>query len=286
VAAAAAVALAGLVGAASVLAAWGGAAGASSAVTVDRALVVRPGTTQPLPSGGSATPYGVVLPAGAACPGDTAHAQYRVYSYLVPSGVSLTSVSDKGALPARYYGFIAQGGYYFGAVNTAEGTGQIVAVPPAFSFSRLTSADLFGGGGGSSSSSSTWNGGIACVNTHGVVTSAWNTQFRFVRDPADPGGFRWTVTHGTVPVGPTSGGGPWIEVGIVLVAVSVVTALLLLFLTRSRHRNEAGRAADGPGRVHGAGAGDPDGGASPRPADDTTGAEDRREPVTSTGRGR
>ena len=141
------------------------------------------------PSGGSATPYGIALPAGASCPGDTAHDQYRVYSYLIPAGVDLSSVSYKGDLPHRWYGFIAYGAY-FGAVNTAEGTGQIIGIPPAFTFSRLTPSELFNGG---TTSSATWEGGIACVNTHGVATDAWNTQFRFVRDAKDPGGFRWTA---------------------------------------------------------------------------------------------
>ena len=200
---------------------------AGASVVTGSEAIVRPGTTAPLDSGGSATPYGVAIPIGASCPGDTAHDQYRVYSVLVPAGVSLDSVSYKGDLPARWYGFIAYGAY-FGAVNTAPYTGQIVGIPPAFTFSRLTPTELFPGR--PTPSSTDWVGGIACVNTHGVVTNAWTTQFRFVRDLSDPGGFRWTVLHPTAVS--TSGGGHWLWIGIGLVAASVAIAAVVLLLGR------------------------------------------------------
>ncbi|MGB7050105.1 MAG: hypothetical protein WBG41_00895 [Acidimicrobiales bacterium] len=248
-AASACVSAAALLGAAAVVA----SSPADAAVVTNRQAIVQPGTLTPLRGGGSATPYGIALPAGASCPGDTAHDQYRVYSYLIPAGVALSSVSYKGDLPHRYYGFIAYGAY-FGAVNTAEGTGQIIGIPPAFTFSRLTPSELFNGG---TTSSATWEGGIACVNPHGVATDAWNTQFRFVRDAKDPGGFRWTAEDaGSVSSG---GGNSWLWIGAGLIALSVLSAVILLLLLQRR----GARGTDprgGEGRDGGGGAdGDGDG---------------------------
>jgi hypothetical protein len=209
---------------------------AFAGVTTNAEAIVQPGTLKPLDGGGSATPFGVALPAGAACPGDTAHGQFRVYSFLVPQGVPLTSVSYEGALPARWYGFIADGGY-FGAVNTAERTGEIVGLPPAFTFSRLTPQELFTGGSGGR----TWEGGIACVNSRGVVTDAWSSQFRFIRDGADPGGFRWAVQNAT-PVVPPSGN-PWQWIGTALLVVALLSALGVLLLQR---RSAKAEGEDGP----------------------------------------
>jgi hypothetical protein len=241
-AASACVSAAALLGAAAVVV----SSPAEAAVVTSREAIVQPGTLTPLRSGGSATSYGIALPAGASCPGDTAHDQYRVYSYLIPAGVALSSVSYKGDLPHRYYGFIAYGAY-FGAVNTAEGTGQIIGIPPAFTFSRLTPSELFNGG---TTSSATWEGGIACVNAHGVATDAWNTQFRFVPDAKDPGGFRWTAEDAG-SVSSSGGGNSWLWIGAGLVALSVLSAVILLLLQRRGARGTDSRG--GEGRDGGAG---------------------------------
>ena len=83
----------------------------AGAVTAGAEVLVTPGTTRALASGGSTTPYGVVLPAGASCPGDTAHDGYHVFTYLVPSHASPTDVSFTTGLPSRWYGYIAEGAY-------------------------------------------------------------------------------------------------------------------------------------------------------------------------------
>ena len=55
------------------------------------ATISQPGATAeaPLSSGGASTPFTLALPPHAACPGDTAHSGYHVYSYLVPAGTNL-----------------------------------------------------------------------------------------------------------------------------------------------------------------------------------------------------
>ena len=111
----------------------------AGAATAGTATITQPGQPTPLDSGGSATSYGVALPSGASCPGDTAHQGYHVYSYLVPEG----RVTHRGQLqdavyPSRWYGYIAYGAYY-GAVNTAEGTGQVMTLPDQFTWTRFSS---------------------------------------------------------------------------------------------------------------------------------------------------
>jgi hypothetical protein len=274
-------AVAGGVGAAVLLgaAALAAPSPAGAAVVTGNEAIVQPGTLTPLRSGGSSTPYGIALPNGAACPGDTAHDQYRVYSYLIPAGVNLESVSYKGDLPHRWYGFIAYGAY-FGAINTAEGTGQIIGIPPAFTFSRLTPSELFNS---QTTSSATWEGGIACVNTHGVVTDAWNTQFRFVRDATDPGGFRWTAEDAG-SISSSSGGKSWLWIGVALVALSVLTAVILFVVqrkgvrgtdTRGDDGREDGRGADDDGTVSPGGSSTD---AEPPDADEHSSFDRKREP--------
>ena len=113
-----------------------------------------------------------------------------MYSYLVPEGVSPTDVSFKTGIPSKWFGYIADGAY-FGAINTAEGTGQIVGLPTSFTWSRLTPTDLFAKG----AHTATWEGGIACADTHGVVTDYWNSELVFTADSSDPGGFTWKAVH-------------------------------------------------------------------------------------------
>ncbi len=110
---------------------------ASASVDIGTAVLAAPGATasSPVPSGGSSTPFTVALPPRAACPGDTAHDGYRVYSYLVPKGTDLSSVTFV-EYPSTGYGLVF-GGRYYGAVNTALHTGQIIGIPNDFEWGAL-----------------------------------------------------------------------------------------------------------------------------------------------------
>ena len=196
-----------------------GVASASVTAAVGAAEITREGLTTPLTAGGSATQFGVLLPAGARCPGDTAKDGYHVFSYLVPKGVSPTQVSFRGIVPSEYFGYTALGEYYYGAENTAPHTGLVLTLPTFFVFSRLTPHDLFAAG----ATRATWDGGIACTNVDGQVTNYWNTQFVFTANSSDPGGFSWAVVD---PAGvPIRGGGgfpTWLA--LVLTGSALVTA--------------------------------------------------------------
>jgi len=202
------------------------AAGASAVAGV--AEITRPGSTAPLRSGGSQTPYGVLLPQGARCPGDTAHHDYHVFSYLIRRGIQLTSVNFGGILPSRGFGFIANGSYY-GAINTVENTGQVAALPTEFTWSRLTPEELFA----KAETTAAWDGGIACANALGVVTDYWNTEVVFKADPTDPGGFTWAVVADDAQPSP-SGQVPWLVIAIPVAAVVLVLVAFALNRRRSQ----------------------------------------------------
>jgi hypothetical protein len=205
-------------------AAVAGTAQVAGAATAGGEVLVTPGTTRALTSGASTTPYGVVLPAGASCPGDTAHDGYHVFTYLVPAGDSPTDVSFRTGDPSKWYGYVAEGAY-IGAINTAESTGQIVGLPTSFVWTRLTPQILFPDG----AHTAVWNGGIACADTHGQVTDYWNSTIRFTADASDPHGFTWRVIdQGEVPTSyPVA-----LWVGIALLVVAAGAAAYALRLRR------------------------------------------------------
>lgn len=213
----------------------------AGAATAAAAQITQPGRTAQLKSGGSATPFAVTLPAGASCPGDTAHDGYHVDSYLVPKGVSPTSVDFKTGYPSKWYGYIDYGDFY-AANNTDEGTGQLMALPYEFSFSRYSSYmdDLFPDG----VKSATWEGGIVCANTHGEVTNYWNSEFVFTKSASDPGGFVWKVVDAPPPVSSSSHTALW--VGVTLLGLAVIFAITAIVLNRRRPDEGDGGSADLP----------------------------------------
>jgi hypothetical protein len=196
--------------------------------------ITQPGELTPLHSGGSGMLYGIALPNGATCPGDTAHQGYHVFSYLVRDDVSIGSISFKTGLPSTGLGFFSYG-RYFGAVNTAEGTGAVVEIPLDFTWTRLTTKELFPNG----EKSSTWNGGIACANTDGVLTNYWNSQIVFTASSSDPRGFTWRVVSDP-SLSPSH---KWLWLGVVLIILSIGLATLAVFLSR-RNSPRSGPSSD------------------------------------------
>jgi hypothetical protein len=177
----------------------------ASASTVNGvATIAQPGTTTELPSGGSTTQFTVSLPPQAACDGDTATDGYHVFSYLLPLGTALSSVSFSGGAPNKGLGLFSSGTYY-GPVNTAVTTGQIVEIPNDFDWAPIitnsyipltgTGGLLYSGSG--SSASGIWNAGIVCANSSGVPVDNWNTEVTFLASSTDANKFTWTAVPGT-----------------------------------------------------------------------------------------
>jgi len=209
----------------------------AAAVTGGRATVVRPSDGVPLTAGGSATAYRLKLPAKSACTGDSAHAGYRVDSYLVPESVSPATLRFTGDGPLLVAGefrdklYEDKSGSQFVAVSTAnevspKGPGDIIQPLPAFSFFVYIVAEGFPIAPG------TYNLGIAC--TVGPAMSPnhldryWNTVMTLMADPDDrPAQIRWIVTDATdrgagqdaqFPAG-------WAALGVALVALGAVFVL-------------------------------------------------------------
>jgi hypothetical protein len=168
----------------------------ASAATLNAvATIANPNTDAPLTSGGSTTVFTVTLPADAACSGDTATHGYHVYSYLVPSGTKLSKVKFVGNNPPSVgYGIVNNVGVYYGPVNTAIGTGQIVDIPANFEWGPLHSID----GVTVSKLLGVWDAGLACANSSGTLTDNWNTVVTFTANGSDPNGFIGTAGPPTI----------------------------------------------------------------------------------------
>ena len=170
----------------------------ASASTLGGTATIASTTNQPLSGGGSETQFTVDLPAQAACSGDTATDGYHVFSYLVPQGTAVTSVTFGSGGPSTGLGF-ADGNGYYGSANTAPTTGEIINIPSDFEWADLlglgaTASSLDGGTG-------VWEAGLACAPstgaTAGQVSDYWNTQVTFTASTSDPNGFVWTDVPGT-----------------------------------------------------------------------------------------
>jgi len=203
--------------------------------TAGQAEIVAPGSTDPLTAGGSATPFGVLLPGGARCPGDsTKHPWYRASSYLLPKGTSPTTVNFKQLLPDRGLYFAAFGAPWMHQ-NVEKGTG-LVQVPESFDISRFGPSNLLASGAQTAS----WDGGVACVaDATGIVSNYWNVEFTFRRSTTDPGGFTWTATAPAHLDG--SGGSSHWLIGAAFAGLLLV-GVVVFNITRPRHQRSDRRA--------------------------------------------
>jgi hypothetical protein len=194
-----AVALAALTGVATLTLAVVGMGAATASTLNGVATTATPSNDNYLASGGSNTDFTVTLPSGAVCTGDTAHDGYHVWSYLVEKSatISSTTFSDNTG-PSQGFGLYESDLNYYGPVNTAQTTGQIIGIPNDFQWGAgvsggsFTAADLLYTGG----TSGIWEGGLACANSSGVLTDNWNTQITFTKSTSDPNGFTWSAVPG------------------------------------------------------------------------------------------
>jgi len=155
----------------------------------------------PLTSGGSATPFRFKLPNGAACAGDSAHAGYRIQSYLVPQAVDPATLTfdSNGPVPVagqfRQAMFGTDSNSYVDQLTAvavpAGGPGPIIQPLPSFDFAVFSPA-------GFPFTPGVYNVGIACTIGPPSATQQekyWNTVMTVSADPTDtgPAKIRWTV---------------------------------------------------------------------------------------------
>ena len=210
----------------------GATAGSAAAATAGPALVVTPGTIHPLLGGGSTTPFGLALPPGARCPGDsTVRPWYQVDSYLVPKGTNPATINFKALFPTPGLFLVAVGAPFEGI--PVEKSTALVDLPGSFSLSRFHPSDLLPGGG----DKATWEGGVACAAATGVASNYWNVEFTFTASATDPHGFTWTARP---PTDKSSSGPSWLAVvGLVTLLVAAGLALRV-YRGRDRERRPVG----------------------------------------------
>jgi hypothetical protein len=161
-------------------------------------------------SGGSATQYSIALPSGAACSGDSAGANYRVQTYMIPGSADPAGLTFDGSGPIAVSGqtrtplYSANGdpvvGALTGSAATPGGPGLISGLP-TLSFAVFLPGDVTTG---------TYNVGVACsVGGAGPsqLDKYWNAQLNATTDATDsPANFTWTL-GGSGTTTTTTGGG-------------------------------------------------------------------------------
>jgi hypothetical protein len=196
---------------------------AAVAASARSAEIVRPGSVTPLNSGGSATPFAIALPQGAACPGDSAHHQYYVDSYVVPATSDPGSVYFPGAMATVGTQLVTLSGEPYTRQTTAEYSADVIA-PPVFSWTQYANDPQTLPPG-------TYNVGLVCVNRDGHPTTYWNTRVTFRASGADPGGFTWSATNSPAPAG-SSSAAP--IAGGAAIALIILAGGFLVFRRRQR----------------------------------------------------
>lgn len=161
-------------------------------------------------TGTSTTPFTLVLPTGAACPGDSAADGYRVQTYMVPVSVDIFSLTfgSNGPLPAglgaefRQPLFSTQSSPYVNKqttnADTPGGPGFIVNIPE-FSFAVFGPGDLPAG---------RYSLGVACSLGPASATqlkSVWNAEMDITVAAVtadNPAGITWSGAPQTTPTSP------------------------------------------------------------------------------------
>ena len=227
--------------AAVVLVAWSGLfpARAGAAAVSGVAGITRPGSLTPLDSGGSETVYGVALPSGASCPVTPPTRAITSSATWSRKGVSPASVNFKRGRRTRDSATSPTASYY-DAINTAEGTGEVVSLPPQFTWIRLTPAGALPQG-----PEVGHLGGRHRLRQH----RRRGDQLLELPDRLHGQHLGSARLHlagrGPAALGPSH---KWLWIGVVLIVLSVALAALAVFLSRRRDQSLGGPppSADGP----------------------------------------
>jgi len=171
-----------------------------------------------LAGGGSATNFSLAIPPQAKCPGDsTVKPWYRVYSFVDPAGTDITTVNFRAGIPDKGLG-LRSGGAYFGAINVAKGTGQILALPGDFKLGEFGVADLLPGG----RTTQAYDVGIVCTDYLGHVAGHyWGLKVTIAASSNDAGGFTWTAANPAAKAGRS----PWALFGVLGAVVVTIAAI-------------------------------------------------------------
>jgi len=131
--------------------------------------------TLPYTVTGSSTVWGVQLPAGASCPGDTASGGYHVNSFIVPASVDPAALTYQAGLPVSgsttYYNLDDTTASPYQLENTAPAvppavTGQVQPLPQFEFFKDFRSPVNLASGN--------YLIGFACADTNGNTQALWD----------------------------------------------------------------------------------------------------------------
>jgi hypothetical protein len=177
----------------------------------------------PMDNGGSATPFSLLLPEGAACPGDSASKNWYVQSFLIPVD------DDPGTIE---YGVIGPEGdqfplYAFDTrpyahqltrVSSSPDDPGVIPLLPELTFSVFPPEYIPAG---------EYRIGIACTFFR-QTARYWDTEIVIARDPTDePAQITWRLPAAEPYVAPSESR-PWLVVvliGVGLAALGVFFAL-------------------------------------------------------------
>jgi MYXO-CTERM domain-containing protein len=188
-----------------------------------------------LSEGSGGTVFGLELPAGSSCPGDSRNDQWRIQTFVVPAEIdpgelTYTSTGPDGeGLYALYSLDTNQVADRLTAPNGAPGLPGLITGLPGVSFEIFPPGTLPDG---------TYRIGIACTLRRDTAIF-WDTELQIERDPDDqPAEMRWTVggassANTNVDRESSSGGA---SSGVAVAAVAAALALGGFFVIRSRRR--------------------------------------------------
>ncbi len=182
---------------------------ASASTLGGTATISAPGNTLPLTgTQGSETFFTVNLPSGAACSGDTASDGYHEYSYLVPSGTAVTSLTFSSGFASNNLGLVESDGTPWDGIDTNPVNGLIIGIASNYEWAPLVTDDGLSLTGSSgllySGSTGVWEAGIACATSAGVLSDNWNTEVTFTAAGNDPNGFVWSAVPGVTTTSTTA----------------------------------------------------------------------------------
>ena len=159
------------------------------------AVVVEPNAAlRELDSGGSATPYSLRLPDGAACPGDTRNDQWAFQTFMVPADVDPSSLEFTVAGPtgpSQYALYVENTQPLVDAIlvpNDEPGLpGKVPAIPP-LTFSIFPPGEVAAG---------TYRIGVACTFLREPATFWQATIVVKANADDEPGQFTWRTEGST-----------------------------------------------------------------------------------------
>jgi hypothetical protein len=192
-------------------------------------LVAGPGSSHALSAGGSNTNFSLKLPAGAACPGDSANDNYRLQSFFVPAATNLDVLRYKFMGPDTSPGdpLIDLGTHPYTQrltdPNQTPGLPGRIPVLPDFSFVAYTPGYYAPG---------RYHIGVACT-LYNVTKRYWVTDVVVVAAPADkPAGIRWS--HADRTANPSSSSPSSSHLALVLGVIGGAVLAVVVVILRLR----------------------------------------------------